>query len=196
MSAAVTVLSPTPPSIDREQVLRFMGQRTTAPREVLDVLDECIDEANNCFAYKVCYLELPISVRDGEVDMTLATANSHALSRHLDGCRSAVIFGATVGLEIDRLVGKYSRTVPIKALCMQAIGAERIEALCDTFCEQLKKEGRVLRARYSPGYGDLDISFQRDIFRMLDCPRKIGLTLSDSLLMIPTKSVSAIVGVE
>ena len=196
MSAPVITLSLTPPDIDREQVLRFMGQPSDAPDEVLSVLDECIAEARECFVYKVCFAQMPVSAGQDTVDMTFATVHSHNLASRLVGCRSAVIFGSTVGLGIDRLINKYSRAMPIKALCMQAIGAERIEALCDAFCEQLKKEGRVIRARYSPGYGDLDLSFQREIFKLLDCPRRIGLTLSESLLMLPTKSVSAIVGVE
>lgn len=53
-----------------------------------------------------------------------------------------------------------------------------------------------LKPRFSAGYGDLPLEVQKDIFRVLDCPRKIGLTLNDSLLMSPTKSVTAIVGIE
>ena len=57
-----------------------------------------------------------------------------------------------------------------------------------------KKAAVFLPPRFSPGYGDLPLSLQRDIFRVLDCPRKIGLTLNESLLMSPSKSVTAIVG--
>ena len=82
---------------------------------------------------------------------------------------------------------------------MQAIGAERIEALCDAFCDKLKAEksekGLFLRPRFSAGYGDLSIELQRDIMRALDCGRKIGVTLNESLLMSPSKSVTAIVGI-
>ena len=79
----------------------------------------------------------------------------------------------------------------------QALGAERIESLCDTFCNDMNNElGVRLKPRFSAGYGDLPLEVQKDIFRVLDCPRKIGLTLNDSLLMSPTKSVTAIVGIE
>ena len=59
----------------------------------------------------------------------------------------------------------------------------------------IKKEKGVIRPRFSPGYGDLPIEIQKDIFRALDCPRRIGLTLNENLLMSPTKSVSAIIGI-
>ena len=92
---------------------------------------------------------------------------------------------------------KYSKISPSKALMFQALGAERIESLCDTFCNDMNNElGVRLKPRFSAGYGDLPLEVQKDIFRVLDCPRKIGLTLNDSLLMSPTKSVTAIVGIE
>ena len=63
--------------------------------------------------------------------------------------------------------------------------------------ERFKAEyrGLPLSARFSAGYGDVPLELQRDIFALLDCPRRIGLTLNESLLMSPSKSVTAIVGI-
>ena len=47
---------------------------------------------------------------------------------------------------------------------------------------------------FSPGYGDLPLDLQREIFAALDCPKRIGVSLNESLLMSPSKSVSAIIG--
>ena len=77
-----------------------------------------------------------------------------------------------------------------------ALATERIEALCDVFCEDIEKEYGKTRPRFSAGYGDLPLELQREIFSVLDCPKSIGLTLTDSLLMSPSKSVTAIVGIE
>ena len=110
-----------------------------------------------------------------------------------------VVFAATIGLELDRLIARYSRLQPVKALMFQAIGAERVEALCDAFNEEVKcraaENGESTRPRFSPGYGDVPLALQADIFCVLDCPRKIGLSLNASLLMTPSKSVTAIIGV-
>ena len=110
----------------------------------------------------------------------------------------AVIFASTVGIGMDRLIGKYNRISPSRAVVLQAIGSERVESLCDSFEDYLRERmgGEVkLRPRYSPGYGDLPLSFQRDVFALLDCPRNIGVSLGESLLMTPEKSVTAIVGI-
>ena len=106
----------------------------------------------------------------------------------------AIIFAATVGLAPDRAIARYGVSSPTKALVFDAIGAERIESLCDCFCKEIGNE-KKLRPRFSAGYGDLSIGVQRDIFRLLDCSKNIGLTLGESLIMTPSKSVTAIIGV-
>ena len=58
-----------------------------------------------------------------------------------------------------------------------------------------KKQGFFLTTRYSPGYGDLPIGIQRNFIRLLDTVRRIGLNVSDSGIMIPRKSVTAIIGI-
>ena len=109
------------------------------------------------------------------------------------------MFAATVGVGIDRLITRYSIVSPARSLMLQAIGTERAEALCDLFCreiaEEKAREGSVTCPRFSPGYGDLPLELQKDIFAVLDCPRYIGVSLGESLLMSPSKSVTAIVGV-
>ena len=120
------------------------------------------------------------------------------LSRHLQNCPKVILFAATVGLTIDRIIQRHFVTEPAIAVWLNAIGSERVEALCRLFCTELKAdyaaEGLVPIERFSPGYGDLPLAFQKDIFTLLDCPRKIGVTLNQSLLMSPEKSVSALVG--
>ena len=124
--------------------------------------------------------------------------DSQGLCRNLQGCDKVILFAATVGLAPDRLIARYGRLSPTKALCMQAIGADRIESLCDAFCDELAAdyaaEGYQLRPRFSPGYGDFPLDAQKAFFQALDCHRKIGLSLNDSLLMSPSKSVTALIG--
>ena len=66
------------------------------------------------------------------------------------------------------------------------------------FCDDMKKEYSDCEhtSRFSPGYGDFDIGFQKEIFKLLNCPKNIGLSLCDSFIMSPSKSVSAIIGLK
>ena len=79
---------------------------------------------------------------------------------------------------------------------MQACLASKIEEVCDHLEEILTADGMKLRQRYSPGYFDLDIEENRKIFEMLELTKRIGLTLTDTCQMVPTKSVTAIIGIE
>lgn len=184
--------------LDRREILRYMGCRSSTP-ELEALIDRCAAELDGVLGYRACYGEFEISTSETEVRFPFASARSRSLARTLSGCERAVIFGATVGIGIDRKTVRYGISNPSAALCMQAIGAERTEALCDALCERLSKEygerGHTLRPRFSPGYGDLSLDFQRDVFRVLGCASRIGLTLGENLLMSPTKSVTAIVGI-
>ncbi|MBR6788698.1 MAG: Vitamin B12 dependent methionine synthase activation subunit [Clostridia bacterium] len=165
----------------------------------LDILNECIDEISEKLTYKVCFCRVSVSICDDKVDFGFSVTHSVDLTKNLNGCDNAIIFSATIGIELDRAIAKYSVVSPIKALFFQAIGAERIESLCDVFNDDAERtsfsENKYTRPRFSPGYGDFSLDFQKEIFRLLDCPRKIGLTLNDSLLMSPSKSVTGIIGI-
>ena len=117
------------------------------------------------------------------------------------GCKESddeidALIDRAVEISKGAFCGKVS---PSMAVCLQALGAERIEALCDQFCADMARKqgstGKSLRPRFSPGYGDFPLEAQKDIFTVLGCDRRIGLTLNNSLIMSPTKSVTAIIGI-
>ena len=182
-----------PPFCEKE-ILRYAGCKD-ADSEISALVKSCIDEIKTKLTYKVCYRQFEVKICDDICDFGAFTLRSKNLALNLKESESAILFAATVGVEIDRLIARYGRISPSKALMFQAIGAERIEALCDTFCVDISKEHNVgTRPRFSPGYGDLPLLAQNDIFAVLSPEKQIGLTLNDSLLMSPSKSVTAIVG--
>lgn len=192
-SVVLSKIYPQPPFCEKE-ILRYAGCKNT-DNEISNLLDTCIKEVKDKLTYKVCYRELYVSVTDDICDFTIFSLQSRKLALNLKGCKKVILFAATIGVEIDRLIAKYGHISPSKALMFQAIGAERIEALCNVFCEDIANElNSELMPRFSPGYGDLSLVSQKDIFAVLDCSKRIGLSLNDSLLMSPSKSVTAFVG--
>lgn len=182
------------PEISRREIIRYAGGGEDSG-ELSALIDSCLSEALPVLSYKVCYRSFSFAETEQWLDFGFSKIKSDSLAKNLRGCDRILLFAATVGIGIDRLIKKYGRISPARALIMHSIGAERIEALCDAFCSELQDKGFAPRPRFSPGYGDLSIEFQKDIFAALDCHRKIGLTLSSSLLISPTKSVTAIVGI-
>lgn len=179
------------PPADEREILRYAGGRT-ADGGLRALLSECLSESENALSPRACFCEL---TKADFYRFVNGAAQSKGLGARLCGCDKVVLFAASVGLGMDRLMERYAKISPVKALLFQAIGAERIESLCDVLCGEIKAEYGGCTARFSAGYGDFPLSAQRDIVRLLDCPKKIGVSLTDSLLMTPTKSVTAVVGV-
>lgn len=181
------------PSVDKKEVLRYAGCRSSsADEELISRLDSAIDMVLPHLEPRVCFCELAVSDCD--------FPSSLDLKKNLRDSESVIFFAATVGISIDRLIARYSITSPATALLLDAIGSERIEALCDAFEDSQREKkseyGMILRPRFSAGYGDLSVEYQKNIFELLAPSLRIGLSLCDSYLMSPSKSVTALIGVE
>lgn len=185
--------------VDKKEILRYAGC-VESTEEIEALLDSCLSEINGQINFGICYCRFPISLLGEEIDLGFTKVRSHSLSICLDGCDEIILFCATVGHGIDRLIAKYNITSPARATILQAIGSERVEALCDRFCDEIAEEEkrlcRVTRPRFSPGYGDLPLEIQKEVFKALDCGRKIGVSLGENMFMQPTKSVTAIIGIK
>ena len=186
--------------INRREVLRYAmtgGEAEEADAALRGMTDSVLREMQDAFDFRVCYRRMPLNWEAGKPCLPFGSESAQ-LARLLAGCGEMILFAATAGMEADRRIARYQRISPTKALLAQALGAERAETLCDAFCGDMRREARAeglaCTPRFSPGYGDLPLAAQKDFFRLLDCERKIGLYLNESLLMTPSKSVTAIFG--
>ena len=194
MSAEVMIKSYAETEVDLREAVRYAGGGDS--EDILSLAASCAAEIGGRLRGEVCYVILDVNIDQDECDFGVFKVRSKNLAKNLGGAKRVILFGATVGVEIDRLIARYSTRSPARAVVLDGIGAERIEALCDSFCSDMERVcGMKLSPRFSPGYGDLDISTQKEIFRVLDCSRRIGLCLTDSMLMSPSKSVTAFVGI-
>lgn len=183
------------PAINVREALRYAGCGAESDG-MLTLLQACVNEAESLFAYKVCHCILDAAIQDDMCDFGCFSVQSENLAKNLSGCRQVLLFSATVGTALDRLIAKYKRLSPSRALMLQALGSERAESLCDAFCKNFQAQHNVLlKPRFSPGYGDLSLDVQKDIFSVLNCPKNMGVCLNDSLLMSPSKSVTAFAGI-
>ena len=124
---------------------------------------------------------------------------SKTLARHLDGCHAVYYVCGTLGAAFDALLRRTAVRSAADTLVLQAIGAAAIEEWMDIAEDEIRREleeGETLVPRYSPGFGDFPLTAQREILSVLDAARAIGVSLTDTLLMVPSKSVSAVIGVK
>lgn len=197
MTAPVWGLSPELPPVPVKSVYRYLGMGRAQPDPAVAALvEECMPAFVSAARCRACYAELPVQIEGETVDFGGLQADSASLAKNLSGCRQAILFAATLGAQEDLLCRRAGVDSPARALVLDAMGSAAIEALCDTLCDGWAREnpGLRLRPRFSPGYGDLPLDFQVRLLAFLDSGRKAGITLSETLLMVPQKSVSAIVG--
>ena len=182
--------------IDKKEAMRYMGIRSAVSDGELDALyDECLALYSEAAFFKAVSANVRVRSDGENVDLGFFVFKSKCLSLNLRGKDEAVIFAATSGAGVDRLIMKYSKTERAKALVIDAIASAGIEAFCDRVNEKLA-DGRATSSRYSPGYGDLSLDVQPYLLDYLDAQRKLGIVLNERLFMTPTKSVTAIFGVK
>ena len=181
------------PALNEKEILRYAGSKDAAlPPEARACLESLPDDT----AGRVVFAVYPIRETENGLDLGFAETASRNLRKNLSGCKNVVVFAATAGVNFDRLVRRYERLSPAKALWYQSIGAEYVEAVCNAFCAEIKAAYGETRPRFSPGYGDLPLALQTAIFAALQPEKHIGVTLGENLFMTPSKSVTALIGLE
>ncbi len=187
--------------IDPKEVARYLSYRGNQPDEAVQaIIGSCIREVNEAAEPRIVCRRFPLFYsEDGGFQAAALHFTSLSLQRNLAGCREVFLFAATIGIAVDTLIRRTAMLDAAKGLVMQAAAAAAIEAFCDSENDKLRiqveAEGLFLRPRFSPGYGDLSLDVQRDFLRVLQAQKQIGLTLTDSGLMVPIKSVTALIGI-
>lgn len=198
---AIQVAEGTAGPLDRAEVARLLGYGGRAPEgDAAAMVESCVAEVESALACRACRVRAEVSALGGDgVRLGPLEVRSAALARHLEGCGEAFVFVATVGGGVDRLLAKYGRLSAARAAAVQAAGAVAIEAWCDRLCDGWAKKlgpAAALRPRFSPGYGGWALEEgQRGLFSWLEPGKRIGVGLTDGCLMVPSKSVSAVVGI-
>ena len=186
---------------DRKETLRYLGLGKHEPDpETERLLEECIREAESAADFRHLIREYPLIMEDdGTINGGCFRVKSENLRKNLAGCDSVLVMAVTVGAQVDRLLARYGKLSVAKAVVMQAAAAAMVEAYCNELNAGWKKEylekGLYLRPRFSPGYGDFPLSAQKEILDGLEAGKRIGITLTEGYLMMPSKSVTAVIGV-
>lgn len=184
---------------NEREILRYLGHRgQEIPENVEELIKECERELEQAASPRAMWKEYPLTIEDHVLDMGFLQTRSRSLERNLRDCERVILFAATLGSQVDVLLHRYNMIQMSKAVVMQAASVAMLETFCDEKNQELKNsyeaEGWYLRPRFSPGYGDFPLECQREIAPALEMGKRIGINLTDTLLMMPSKSVTAVIG--
>ena len=183
-----------PESIDIRQAARYFGARGEADSATLTLLKKCAAPLLAAATPRAVWLE-------ADVDSLLEAGilQGGDVMKHLEGCPQALMLAVTLGPGVDAQIRRAGVGDIAAGVASDALGSALAEQAADAAEAELRqwaaKEGKYLTGRFSPGYGDWDIAVQPLVANALDTVRRAGLCVTDTNLMTPRKSVTAILGV-
>ncbi|MDH6365714.1 hypothetical protein M2139_002743 [Enterococcus sp. PF1-24] len=192
--------SPLP--LNKREILRYLGYKRK--QELTPAMEQTIEElmlevqtvAQPRYSFQIFDCQPLPEVPAIQVVGTDLILKGKSIYNHLKSAEQVVLLAATLGIEVERRIRQYELTELSKSLILDACCTEYIEKICDfAECEIANEMPEAfMNRRFSPGYGDLPLATQPDFFAVLEADKKLGIHLSSSLLMIPRKSITAIIG--
>ncbi len=186
--------------LNYNEVLMYLGHRgQEVPPEVDAQIRACMADVQRDSVPRLVYSRLP--VRDGEIPgfPEEPVGMGADIREILAPCREAVLLAVTLGAGMEQAILHREVTDMAEALILDACASVAAENVCDRFEESMREElaagGLYLTSRFSPGYGDFPIEYQRALCEVLNTARRIGLTVTDHSLLVPRKSVTAVMGI-
>lgn len=188
--------------IETEEVYRYLGYKGNTPEETtLQAIDEVTAILKGTNGYKMEYKIFDITKTDDGylLEGTTLTLTGRNISQMLAQSSRCILMAVTLGQEVENI----SRMMQVKDLSkgviLDACASSMVEDLCNQLEANIKididKEGKFLTDRFSPGYGDLPITIQPTICNVLNTSKTMGLNVTSSGIMIPRKSITAIIGI-
>jgi len=176
--------------LSHAEIARYLRMGRTVPEGALAArLDTLLAAAQDVFAPRRVFARFP------RADLGFV---SRTLDRHLGDVREVFLLCTTLGAAFDAFQRRVSVMSGADAFVVQAIGAAAIEKWTDQVEDEVRATlapGETLCPRYSPGYGDFPLAANRVLLDRLDTARRLGVSLTETLLLVPAKTVTAVLGV-
>ena len=185
-------------SIDKKEALRYLGIKGEPDKKTTELISVYEKELLKVIEPKFIFERFETAeISDGvDVGKDSLFLPGNGIKNHLAGCKSAVLLCATLGQGVDKLIRQLQISDMTKAVIVDALASAAIEQVCDYAEKEIKDnvKGYYLTSRFSPGYDDLPLDIQKEFLSLLSAQKRIGLCVTDSMLLTPKKSVTAIIG--
>lgn len=184
--------------ISKEEAARYMGVVGRADPQLERLLEDAEKMVLECIRPQYVCRELSISECDEGIALegTPVIMRGNDIRKHLSGCGRAVLLAVTLSAEADKLIRRTAVSDMALSLAVDSLCSAAVEQVCDRAEEEIfaKLSAPYRTWRFSPGYGDLPLELQSDFLAALNAQRRIGLTATENSLLIPSKSVTAVIG--
>lgn len=183
--------------IDREEALRYAGVREEKGGALHAQMEQIARACEIRIQPRYVWRLMEIRHQGQEIWLGEMQLEGRTAQKMLAQCQQAVVLVCTLGAAFDAWEKQVRARDMALGLLLNACGSTYVEAGCNAAEAEIREKlpGKYLTDRFSPGYGDLPLSCQQTLLTWTDAMRRLGVTLTDSQLMNPMKSVTAIIGI-
>jgi len=187
--------------VDRVEVLRYLGYRNQKMSiELEDTITSVIEECSSLATPKYVYDFFDIEKWTPTVCLvgTKLVLEGDDIVVHLKNAEKCGVLATTLGVSVEKALLKYQSGDMTRAVILDAVATTLIEAVTDECEAEIKMKAAALNLytnfRYSPGYGDFPLEVQKSLVSAIFAEKRIGLTVTETSILIPHKSVTAVIG--
>lgn len=165
----------------------------------LNVLDASADAVESCSTVSSGEAEcgkgrLPKVALEG-CDLIL---EGNSIAEHLRGACKVALMACTLGAVSEREMRKHEAISVADGVMFGACCSALVEAAAniteDLVVRFAQDMGMSTNWRFSPGYGDLPLNVQPAFLKALDASRRLGISVTSTNMLVPVKSVTAVLG--
>lgn len=187
-------------TIDKTNLYRSLGYKTQAPDENIQAeIATAIASVEKADAARWIWAKYTLQKENMMLEPIQMQLAGNDVKEHLQDCTEVILLAVTLGSKIERVTRMAQATNMQQAILVDVASSTLIEQYADLAQQSLlaamEEKGAYITSRYSPGYGDFPLAIQPDVLRVLNAQRAIGLTVNESCLLIPRKSITALLGV-
>lgn len=180
-------------AINKNEILKYLNYvKGEIPREIYLEIDECICILKECA--KVSYFVDVYDIHSTEMRLIMKGRDIKEL---LKDSHSVILIALTLGVEIERVIRRLSYRELSKSVILDAVASAGVEAAIEKVNNDLanKFSPLYLTDRFSPGYGDMPLEINKLFLNIIKAEKRVGIKVTNNGLMIPRKSVTALIGV-
>ena len=185
-------------SINVKEALRYLGYNNTdIDPNMKELLSHCEKELLSVIRPDYIY-----SIFELNEDFTLASCDFELVGKsikdHVRDCKKVIFMCATAGSEVDRLIRMKQVGNMAEATVIDSMASACVEQICDKIEEVIKEDfpNMDMTWRFGLGYGDFPLELQKKFLEVLQAPKRIGVCVSNSMMLTPTKSVTCVIGLK
>ncbi len=184
-------------TIDVQEALRYLGAGAAADESLCGRMDALAETVMARCTPRWVWRAAEITRTDEGVVLSGVMLPGRTAARMLADCRIAVALTCTLGMDFEGWLRREQSRDMARAVMLDALGSAWVEAGCDAAEKEIAARfpGMHLTDRFSPGYGDLPLSIQPGLLDVTDARRRVGVYETESHLMMPQKSVTALIGI-